>query len=223
MKLTNKISTIMILSLLFIASNKVFPQEQFIFGLKGGINLSTLNGNESSLPYSQSIIDPSSKLGLVIGPFVTYHFSPGFAVQPELLFSMKGVNFEVQEYLQTWSLWYIELPLLFKSIFDLKDNMLGSVFVGPAFGYAIKKTWSEKFNDDYSHENVALNGINDLDLSAVIGVGADMEAMNGRLGIDFRYTYGLTSLQDNISVQNGTISIVLYYQFNQYKTSYNRW
>jgi hypothetical protein len=203
-------------------NQKLVSQEtEIVFGVKAGANMSTLNGEQSYLTYQEiNKIDPTSKLGLMAGPLVIYKLSKEYGIQTEFLFSMKGVNFDLEEYIQTWSLWYIEIPVLFKSTFEMKDNINGAFLIGPSLGYLIKKTWSDKFNGNFLHENTELLGINNLDFSLVLGAGGDMKALSGRLGLDLRYSYGLMSLQNNVSVQNGTISLCIYYLFSEDKKLY---
>jgi len=218
MNLMNKILLFLILilnvNIIFAYDDDDDFNNEFLFGLKAGLNFSTLNGEQSGLKFNNvTIIDPSSKLGGTFGAVFYYTFSKQFAVQSELLFSAKGVNFDATEYIQTWSLWYVEVPILFKSIFEMQNNMEGSVFVGPAVSYKIRSQWSDKINDVYQREDVELNGIETIDFSAVIGVSADTPMLNGIVGLDLRYTYGLSSIQKSISVSNGNISLTLYYLF----------
>ncbi|ROL62156.1 PorT family protein [Bacteroidetes/Chlorobi group bacterium ChocPot_Mid] len=195
------------ISLLFSEENEIIVS----YGLKAGINLATLNGEQAFLIVNDNRLDATSKISAVGGLQLDFLISEKFAIQPELLLSMKGVNFDANEYIHTWSLWYLELPVLFKSVFEMDNNINGSFYVGPAIAYKLKSTWSEKYLDSYLNENKKLYGINDIDFSAIVGASFDMSAFNSRIGLDLRYTYGLIGIQKHISAQNGTISISLYY------------
>ncbi len=202
---------VMVFSLALTCNNYGQENEEIIFGVKAGINLATLNGQESFLVVNGSRLDATSKLGAVGGISAEYSISEKFILQPELLFSMKGVNFDANEFVHSWSIWYIEMPVLFKSVFEMDNDVLGSFYAGPAIAYKVKSTWSEKYLDSYINEDREMYGINDLDFSAVIGAGFDMEMLGSRMGLDLRYTFGLQSIQNDVSAQNGTISIMLYY------------
>jgi hypothetical protein len=191
-----------------------FERTVINYGVKAGVNFATLNGENSSLTVGNSLIDASSKISAVAGAFALYKPSKSFGIQPELLLSMKGVDFDADEYLHTWSIWYIEVPVLFKSIFEMKDNTSGSFYAGPAVAYKIKSIWGERYLDDWINEGEPLHGISNFDFSAVIGASMDMELFTGRVGIDLRYTYGLLSIQKSVSVQNGCISATLFYVFD---------
>jgi hypothetical protein len=93
----------------------------------------------------------------------------------------------------------------------MDNDIIGSVFAGPAIAYNIKSTYSKKEFDNYVLEDENMPGINSFDFSAVIGGSFDMEAFDSRLGIDLRYTYGLVNIQKNQRRQNGAIGITLYY------------
>lgn len=181
------------------------------YGIKAGVNLATLNGEDAYLPIGENLLDPTSKISFVAGVFSEFHISEKFTIQPELLLSMKGVTFDANEYLQSWSLWYLEVPVLFKSVFDMENGNAGSIYAGPALAYKVKSTYSIKDYGNYRVDNEEMAGINDFDFSAVVGAGFDMEAFKSRLGIDLRYTYGLVNIQKSTRRQNGAISISLYY------------
>ena len=51
-------------------------------GVKAGINIANVSGDD--------VENADSKLGLIGGGFLTYKISDMFAIQPELLFTMKG-------------------------------------------------------------------------------------------------------------------------------------
>ncbi|MFH1049355.1 MAG: porin family protein [bacterium] len=209
-----RIKYILIVIIFTFSFSKTYSEienEQIIFGAKAGINLSTLNGQGAYLVVNGSRLDASSKINAVAGITAEYSFSDQFAIQPELLLSMKGVNFDANEFVHSWSLWYLEMPVLFKSVFEMDNDVLGSFYAGPAIAYKLKSTWSEKYLDSYLHEDEDMYGINDLDYSAVVGASFDMEMLGSRIGLDLRYTYGLQSIQNDVSAQNGTISIMLYY------------
>lgn len=57
-------------------------------GLKGGLNIATLTGDDVENEGKKS------KLGLCAGGFITYSINDIFAIQPEVLFTMKGVVHE---------------------------------------------------------------------------------------------------------------------------------
>ena len=190
-------------------------QPQGNYGVKAGLNLSSLNGQITYIQIHSSIVESSLKINGVLGVYMLYKFTPKFAVQPELLFSMKGTNFDADTYVQTWSMWYIEVPFLFKSLFPLENNNEASVYVGPALSYNVWSKFSQKFNDNYEFEDSYLPGIRKISYAAVVGASYYMDAFSGQLEFDARYTYDLVTIQntDYSDAKNGAISFTVGYLF----------
>jgi len=94
--------------------------QNFRFGLKGGLNFTTLNGGDIS-----NTID--SKTGYHIGAVAQFSLG-SFALQPELIYSTQGID--------NLNIDYLNLPVLFK----LKFAKILSVEAGPQFGFVINDT-----------------------------------------------------------------------------------
>ena len=75
-----KLFTLLFLVCLF--STMSFAQMQA--GLKAGVNISNLSGDDAG--------SPDSKTGFAFGGFFMYQFSPMFAIQPEAYYTMKGAT-----------------------------------------------------------------------------------------------------------------------------------
>jgi len=206
--------TALCLFVLFAYEGNAQKSLQPTIGLKGGVNFATLNGDDAKMTMGgNNVVDASSKLTAAFGGFITYKFSERFAVQPEVLLSMKGTVFDADEYVQTWSLWYLEVPILFKSVFKMKRNIEGGVYAGPAVAYNLKATWTKEINDNTEVDGEELQKINSLDFGACVGADFNMRALGGKLYLDLRYTYGLVNIQENVSVSNGVLSAMVGYAF----------
>ena len=95
--------------------------QNFRFGLKGGLNFTTLNGGDIS-----ATID--AKTGYHIGAVAQLSLLGNFAIQPELIYSAQGID--------NLNIDYLNLPVLFK----LKFAKILSVEAGPQFGFVINDT-----------------------------------------------------------------------------------
>jgi len=211
--------TILFLSILLVSVNVVCSQQEsetlFRYGLKAGLNIASLNGKHNNLHLNQNtVLEPSSKYGLVIGGVMSMDFSEQFTAQIELNYTNLGVVYDAEEYVQTWALDYIELPILFKSVFTMKDRYPASLFIGPVLAYNINATWSDKVLSDYVHEDQKLNNIKTFDFAVAFGGSVEFDAWTGTMGFDGRYTWGLQTIKDGISIQNGVISLSMYYLFS---------
>ncbi len=88
------------------------------FGVKGGVNFSSINGNDIS-------DDIDGRTGYHIGAVAQVGLTDMFALQPELIYSAQGIkNLDID---------YINIPVLLK----LKFAELFSVEAGPQFGFVI--------------------------------------------------------------------------------------
>ncbi|MFA4948297.1 MAG: porin family protein, partial [Candidatus Krumholzibacteriia bacterium] len=89
---------------LFVAS-PLFA-EGMMFGVKGGLNMANITGDDAE--------GTLMKIGGLGGVFISYDITEIFAVQPEILFSMKGTKEDFEGTDVSTSLNYIEIPLLLK-------------------------------------------------------------------------------------------------------------
>ncbi len=155
------------------------------FGIKGGLNLTNLHSNDFA--------DNQMKAGFNAGIYSKIPVTPGFSIQPELLYSVKGNKSDYSNFVQgsgqyRFNLGYIELPLL--AVVNLAKNF--SIHGG---GYAAYLAYAD-IKD--VNNNGHINGITDLnennfnrwDFGLAGGVAFDIE--NFTLGA--RYNYGLSDI-----------------------------
>lgn len=94
--------------------------QNFRFGLKGGINFATLNGD-----FSDNI---DGRTGYHIGAVAQFSLLGTFAIQSEVIYSAQGIdNIDID---------YLNVPVLFK----LKFAKIFSVEAGPQFGFVVNDT-----------------------------------------------------------------------------------
>lgn len=167
------------------------------FGVKAGANFSKMS------------VDPGTNLdtksGLHIGGLAHIHLSSQFAIQPELVFSMQGGEYEegAQDY--KLKLNYVNVPVLAQYMFG--DGF--RVQTGPQVGFRtsaeVKYGDTEvDLDDDYKS----------IDFSWAFGGGYLFK--NG-LGIDARYNLGLSNIRedDAYEAKNQVIQVGLFYQFGK--------
>ena len=119
------------------------------FGIKGGLNISSLKGNKTGDffdPTQQITSNPDSRIGFHIGAVAEIKFNNKLSVQPEVLYTTNGA--EVQDY-SVIKLDYLSLPIMAK--YYLVEGF--SIEAGPQFSFLV--------NDVYDYENKA-----DLDTNA---------------------------------------------------------
>lgn len=151
------------------------------FGIKAGANFSTLT-DATGL---------KNKTGFHGGIFLGLKFNDKIALQPELLYSQQGAEFNVGKV----DLDYINVPVIIKYYLIQGLNLQ----VGPQFGFVV--------NDNISN---AILEAEDFDVSGVIGAGYDFPF---GIRLDARYNFGFTDAVKDTGSKNGVFSIALGYSF----------
>lgn len=200
---------------LFFFSISSFAQIQL--GLKGGLNLSSLKGDDAPE-------NAENRTGFAGGAFLQYQFSSMFAIQPELTYSMKGAtekgNFDFEgfqyDYDATYKLNYLEIPVLLKLIIPTQGaGVRPTIFAGPSVAFKMSSKQSVEINGQSVEDD--LENIKSTDFGLVFGGGLGFPLGKGELGFDIRYILGLSTIDDssdNYDVKNGVINFNLYYGFN---------
>src|SRR5450631_2129794 len=173
-----KKTTIFVASLFLLFTAKA---QDVHFGVKGGVNVSQLHFNDN--------ISSESKTGMNIGILAHIHTSSRtWAIQPEIFYSMEGAR-NVNNTGINYNLNYLNVPVLLQYMFDNGFRLEG----GPQIGFLLnaKRKSGEVSVDDHSFKSTAFS----------IPLGIGYLASSG-LGVDVRYVFGLSNLDDS---QNGTI------------------
>jgi hypothetical protein len=161
------------------------------FGLKGGLNISSLDVKRGG--------DWDSKAGVHFGGLAHVHLAPHLAVQPEIVFSQQGGEFGNDK----WKINYLNIPVLLQF-------MTGSGFriqTGPQLGFAIS---SEVKQGDVEYDND--DDVNTVDFSWSFG-GSYL--FPGGIGVDARYNHGITNIYEPEvpEVRNRVFQLGIFYQF----------
>lgn len=171
------------------------------FGIKGGINLSTLSGINPDL-------DKNVRLGPAAGFAGRYWVSPVVALQVETLYNQKGVETTNEtvagDVERTVRLDYIEFPVLTRFEAPLSRDLIGGIYMGPSVGIPITgKT-------EIEGEETDLN-----DLSTDFGFNLGVDVGSGPFYVDARYVHGLSEItQPNSPSENRTFRFTFGYWFN---------
>ena len=224
-----KVRIIVIAILLLIFSTAVFAQKITAKGIKAGLNIATITGDDAE--------NLDSKMGFVFGGFLSFESNETFSFQPEILFTRKGAKSE-NEYIDdddrdyeeyekeevSWNLNYLEIPLLAKLKIPTKGKIKPNLFFGPALSFCFSAKWHvdweyKEYEDgilvyeEKGSYNGDINAMNDVDIGIVFGAGIDI----GMITVDARYTIGLAPIFDEEEMEgsakanNSVFSIMLGY------------
>ncbi len=174
------------------------------FGLKAGINVSTLSGD---------VQNAHPRIGFQGGGLVEFRISPKFAIQPEVLVSLQGARDDYDEnfngfdkhYSSKINLGYINVPIMFK--FYPIENL--SIEAGPQIGVLIAakqdddvRTTGNGLTTNESRVTDIKDVINTVDFGANIGASY---YFTDNFFASLRYTIGLTSIAEGSYRGNGTV------------------
>ncbi len=194
---------ILTLALLIVAFFVIYASAQGIVakGLKGGINLADVRGDD--------VEDTELRLGFAIGGFLTYKVNEQFVVQPEIYYTSKGFKIKEEHYDSatdyismegTIIVNYLEIPVL--GVFAVYKNF--NLFAGPYFDIYLngKTKTNMEFHGDYDPdiwgeggnqtEDIKSEDINSPGYGLILGA----EYLIGKISIGARYSMGLSTIPD---------------------------
>jgi hypothetical protein len=176
---------IIALVLLISASQLTFSQlkNDFKFGIKGGVNFSNINAENTS--------DNKALTGVNFGVFAKLPITSSFAIQPEMYFTTKGSELTYQNVFvdgtAKFDLNYIEVPVL--AVFKITNNF--NVQLGPYASYLLSANVKNVSDVSYNFENNIDSG-DFKKFDTGIAAGVEFEGKSFSLGV--RYNLGLVTV-----------------------------
>jgi hypothetical protein len=177
------------------------------FGFKGGVNIATWGGSD--------VDDADSRTGLIVGGSFAFNLSPTFAIQPELLYAMKGAKFTEGSESVTFKQDYLEIPVLARLTYPMApgSTFRPSLLAGPALGIELSCDLEGQDGgvtvsascSDFGFETKS------VDFGLVFGGELGIDRGGMRIGLEARYNLGLTSFLDESGsgdIKNRAFSIM---------------
>ena len=192
--------TLLLVAVFTIGFVNAQDKENMSFGVKGGLNVSTITNAD------QDGVNSKSLIGFHVGFFGEFMISDQFAIQPELLYSAQGVKLEADGEKGDLKLDYINIPVMAK--YYVADAF--SLEFGPQIGFLVSaKAKSGGVSEDIKDE------VKSTDVSLGFGVGYYF-AEKFMLGA--RYNLGLTRVQEDLfpgesESKNSVFQISVGYKF----------
>jgi hypothetical protein len=157
------------------------------------------------------------RTGIIAGGFVKIGLMPGFAIQPELLYAMKGDKESASvgglSATATAKFDYIEVPVLLKYSFGAV--IVPSIYVGPTLSLLSSAKFEQTMNGTTTTGDIK-SYMKSTDLG--LAVGAEVKTPF-KLSVEARYTMSLATIDKATSVgtadvKNSVISLMVgYYIF----------
>jgi hypothetical protein len=199
MKKLLTILTIVTLVFLFTMPNPVFGQMGITKGVKAGLNMATITGDDVDM----GTISPGTRMGFSVGGFVILDLPGMLGVRPEVLYSMKGAIYDTPAGDAIIKLDYVEVPVLLQYDLMLPGPVSPVFFAGPALAFNLS---AKAESPDGTEEDI--DDIKSMDIGAVVGAGV---ILNGKITVDLRITLGLSTIDDSddeADVKNQVISLM---------------
>jgi len=172
-------------------------------GFKAGLVMANLS--------SDNISENDMKLGFAGGAFITYAFSPQFAIQPEVMYCMKGTKFSMEgaEDDLKYNFDYLVVPIMLKYMIPTEGNVAPNFFAGPEVGFLLSA--KAKMGGEEADMKDELKSV---DFGLGFGAGVDFKMESTTIMFDARYTLGLSNIADDteggdFSVKNTALMFTL--------------
>ena len=198
---TNILKIALTVIIIIMISSYSFADINTNYGLKSGISIMKIKSSDTK--DSDSIVKPC------FGVYLSINYEGGFAIQPELLLTMKGGKTDYSSYgiiaIEEDVYTYLELPLLAKYNINAGNSVRFSVFAGPSIGMLLGTHYKLTGLDaDYlagllgvstegSAKDLGIN-TNPFEFSLQFGIGTSYKLMTGEINLDVRYCIGLTNV-----------------------------
>ena len=179
-------TTVILSALICLLTVSIARAQESVTGIKAGLNLSsmTTDGND----------DKNLKPGFHLGVFNKAQVSESFAIQPELLYSVKGIKYNFDESMfadgeTKFNLHYLELPV--KLVFNLSEDF--EFQVGPYVSYLLSANVDTDadildFLEIDSEDEIDRKRFNAFDYGLTAGLGFDLDpiiiSLNYNLGLN---------------------------------------
>jgi len=225
----------LVCAVLFVAGiSTVSMAQDLSFGVKAGLNFANLSNEPGAETTSEEwgggnyYIESNSysydmKTGVALGVFAVYKVNDNLSIQPELLYTQKGMEeewaytgqlYDASGNPYSWwvpetdsSKWevkldYIEIPVLVKYSISPGGDVCPFVFGGPALGILMSAKVDSEDIKKYC---------NSTDIGLVLGGGVELES---GISIDLRYDMGMTKIfkEGDSKSKNTVISLMVGYK-----------
>jgi len=179
----------------FLMTGAVTAQHMNI-GIKGGLNLFDIESDDNSTN--------DWKAGIHLGLLGHFHLSETLAFQPEVVFSGQGAKITSGVVDSKLKLDYINVPLLIQYMFDNGFR----IQAGPQIGFLMAAKSDINDNDIDVKSNYK-----SVDFG--LGIGASYVHPPTGFGIDLRYNFGLSNINENDAVNstNNGVQLGIFYLF----------
>jgi hypothetical protein len=165
-----------------------------------GVNFATIDvvGEEE--------VNLDKRTGFAVGILVNMPVGSAVSIQPEVLYSQKGVKFAEAGGEATFEVDYLDIPVLVRATAGGRTGLV--VFGGPSFGFKVRARAKGEFEGETEEQDLS-DQIEPFDWGLVAGAGIQTE----QFMLDGRYQWGMSNVNrpefDAVEAKNRVFSIVV--------------
>ena len=194
----------MITAILLVGFTNVNAQDKVAFGIKGGVNLSTITGDD--------VESFDSRTCFHFGVLAEVPFSDDFSIQPEIVYSCQGSKYSevidnsidgpttvITKAISvdgTLKVDYLNIPIMAK--YYVAENF--SLEAGPQVGFLLSAKNEYDYPGESGEEDIK-EYVKGIDFGVNFGLGYKLE---GGLNFGARYNLGLSDNNDDPDLANAT-------------------
>lgn len=177
-----------LLLILFLLAFSLNYSQNLDIGVKGGINSNSIGefysiGGSIGSGVPNEIYEASNEIGYQFGLFFNFNVNY-FFIRPEFNYSSYQNKYDFPTNSAKWSAQQIEIPILFG--YNIYKPVY--LFAGPVFNFisdmSMEGWQNTSYADDFTYK------------SSSTSISAGLLLDFGRVGLDFRYQYGLTTVEE---------------------------
>lgn len=188
--------SVLVIVMMIMSTTFISAQEYVYFGVKGGVNFSSFNGDGYD-----DFVDPEERTSFHLGLLAEIPVGERFSIQPEVLYSAQGYDIASREDANDleYQLDYINVPILAK--FYLFNSF--SLEAGPQIGFLV----NEEIDGDPTGDGGDLNLDDDQFKTVDFGIGLGASYKFSNFFISGRYNLGLSDIYDmeGVDAKNSVI------------------
>jgi hypothetical protein len=205
---------------ILLTSFTLVRAQEYTFGIKGGINNNNIGelyhyGNASGLginvtPNDDTVFSAEKEMGIQFGAFAMIAFDK-FFIRPEVNFVSSKNNYPLALKTAYWTSTKIDIPILFG--YKIYDPV--SLYLGPSFS-SISDMKLDAVEQGSNYPYVYKKSSTSINAGLLVEVG--------RFGLDLRYQYGITKVEElrvdiNRGIYGTNIADLLEYNPSQIQLS----
>ena len=158
-------------------------------GVKGGLSLGDIPNVGDGVDGASDVLE--RRIGYAVGGFLAVRFGNGFSIQPEALYTQKGMGAgtpgETASSEFRWKADYVDVPILGR--FTFGKGLRGYIFAGPSLNFLISAKAKSGLLDDGAETDVT-EDMKSFEAAVVLGAGIEI----GPLLVEARWSEGLTNI-----------------------------